>query len=68
MATKNEVLRYVKANVDLFFEEEHVACAFCPLLETYSRNQCRRSGEYIINTKGIGYECPLRFEKENPDG
>ena len=39
----NEVLHYVKAYAGFFFEENHVACKFCPLLETYSRDQCRRT-------------------------
>lgn len=63
MATKKEVLSYKTAWVGLFFEEDHVCCQYCPLLETYSRDQCRRTGKYIINTHGIGYECPLLFEE-----
>ena len=54
---------YVKASVDIFFEPEHVACAYCPLLETYARNQCRRTGEYIIDTRyTVGRECPLKIQ------
>lgn len=59
----NEVLHYVKAHADIFFEADHVACKYCPLLETYSRNQCRRTGEYVININTIGYDCPLLFEE-----
>lgn len=58
----NEVRAYVKATIDIYFEENHVACQYCPLLETYSRDMCRRTGEYLINTRTIGYDCPLRFE------
>lgn len=58
----NEVRAYVKANIDIYFEQDHVACQYCPLLETYSRDMCRRTGEYLINTRTIGYDCPLRFE------
>lgn len=65
MASKNEVLRYVSATVEIHFEENHVACRYCPILETYSRDMCRRTGEFIIDTRGIGYECPLVFEKES---
>ncbi len=60
----NGCTEYVKATVDLFFEPEHVACAFCHLLETYARNQCRRTGEYIIDTRyTVGRYCPLKFEE-----
>ena len=53
---------YIKATVDIFFELEHLACAYCPLLETYARPQCRRTGEYIIDTKfTVGRYCPLKL-------
>lgn len=56
---------YESFSVELFFEKDHVACAYCPLLETYSRNQCRRTGEYIIDTRvTVGRYCPL-MEKKN---
>ena len=59
----NGVSEYAKATVSIFFEPEHIACAYCPLLETYSRNQCRRTGEYIIDTRfTVGRDCPLKFE------
>ena len=55
---------YVRTSVEIFFEPEHVACAYCPLLETYSRNQCRRTGEYIIDTRyTVGRYCPLKKEE-----
>ena len=53
---------YTKANVDVFFPENRVACMYCPMLETYARNQCRRTGEYLVDTRTIGYSCPLNFE------
>ena len=59
---------YTKANVEVFFPENRVACMYCPMLETYARNQCRRTGEYLVDTRTIGYECPLRFETEEDDG
>lgn len=63
----NGVLEYTKATVDIFFEKDHVACQYCPLLETYSRNQCRRTGEYLLDIKHtVGYYCPLVIEKEEP--
>lgn len=54
---------YVRAAVDINFEPGEVCCKYCPLLETYSRNQCRRTGEYIIDTRGRGRWCPLIFEE-----
>lgn len=60
----NGVTKYVKATVEVFFEPDHVACAYCPLLQTYSRNQCMRTGEFIIDTKTVGLWCPLNLEEE----
>lgn len=62
----NKVLFYTKATVDIGFPEGHVCCDLCPLLETYARKQCRRTGEYLLDTKTtIGLYCPLKFEEEN---
>ena len=58
---------YTKATVEVFFPENRVACMYCPMLETYARNQCRRTGEYLVDTRTIGYECPMRFEERNDD-
>lgn len=59
------VTDYVKAEVEIYFEKDHVACAYCPLLETYSRNQCRKTGEYIIDTRyTVGRWCPLKMKEE----
>lgn len=59
----NGTIEYLKATVDIFFEPDHVACQYCPLLETYARNQCRRTGEYIIDTRvTTGRDCPLIFD------
>ena len=55
----NGCTEYYQATVDMWFEENHLCCAMCPILETYSRNQCRRTGEYIIDTRGRGADCPL---------
>jgi len=64
MSDKSAVLKYQEATISIFFEPNHVACQYCPLLETYSRNQCRRTGEYIIDPRfTIGYECPLDFKE-----
>lgn len=65
MAYISGCTEYVKTTVDIFFEKDHACCQYCPMLQTYSRNQCNRTGEYIIDTKGRGYYCPLRFEEDN---
>lgn len=66
---RSGVSYYTKATVDVFFPENKIACMFCPMLETYARNQCRRTGEYLVDTRTIGYDCPLRFENmEENDG
>ena len=66
MAT-NGILNYKRLTVDIYFEENHVACQFCPLLETYARNQCRRTGEYVLDTRAVGRYCPL-YDTEENDG
>lgn len=59
------VLAYTEATVSIFFEPDHVACAYCPLLETYARAQCRRTGEYIIDTRyTVGRFCPLQIKED----
>ena len=63
-ATKNGCTEYVKTTMDIYFEPEHICCKYCPALQTYSRDQCNRTGEYIIDTRGRGYYCPLQFEEE----
>lgn len=56
---------YVKATVDIYFDPTHVDCAHCPLLETYARKQCRRTGVYIGDDRSVDGWCPLKFEEEN---
>ena len=58
-ATENACLSYVKKWVDINFTGDTVCCARCPLLETYARKQCRRTGEYIMDDRVTGYWCPL---------
>lgn len=60
-AMENGVSKYIKTTVDIYFVLDHMACAYCPLLETYARAQCRKTGEYIINTKTTGMYCPLNI-------
>lgn len=62
------VRKYTRATVDIYFPEGQVCCALCPLLETYSRNQCRRTGEYLPDTRvTTGMSCPLSFIAEGGD-
>ena len=60
----NSCLEYVEAQVNIFFAAGHVSCAYCPILETYARNQCRRTGEYIVDTRYRGRECPLIIKEK----
>lgn len=57
-------LHYVKATVGINFPADHVCCGLCPLLETYSRLQCRRTGEYLWDKALVGMYCPLVLEAE----
>ena len=60
-------IKYTGFTVDIFFEPEHVACSYCPLLSETPRYQCRRSGEYITDPRYIiGNFCPLK-PKGEPD-
>jgi len=64
---QNGVSSYQRAAVDIFFPEGHVCCDLCPLLETYARKQCRRTGEYIFDSRTIGLSCPLHFLERKDD-
>jgi len=59
MADKSNCLSYVKRTVEIPFSGDTVCCARCPLLETYARKQCRKTGEYIIDDRIVGGWCPL---------
>lgn len=61
MRFENGVSWYTEAQAKIFFPEGQVSCRYCPILETYSRNQCRLTGEYLADTRTIGYRCPLKF-------
>lgn len=63
MAFESGVRYYTSATVKISFPENRVCCQYCPLLETYARKQCRRTGEYIADDRTIGYYCPLAFEE-----
>ena len=58
----NGVTKYLKATVEIFFPEGIARCATCPMLETYARKQCRRTGEYILDDRFTGMWCPLDIE------
>lgn len=65
----NGVYQYTTASVEIHFPDGNVCCDLCPLMETYARKQCRRTGEYLLDTRvTVGYECPLKFNKEESDG
>jgi len=59
---KSGVTSYLRTSVDIYFTADQPSCALCPLLETYARKQCRRTGEYIVNDKTFGLWCPLIIE------
>lgn len=62
----NSCLWYTEAQATIYFPEDYVQCSKCPCLETYARNQCRLTGEYLVDTRTIGYRCPLKFiEKQD---
>lgn len=69
MATKSKSLSYVRRKVEIVFSGDAVCCARCPLFETYSRKQCRKSGEYIVDDRTVGGWCPLIDpDTGEPDG
>ena len=59
---------YTKGSVDIMFPEDDVCCHWCPMLAPdyrLDREYCKRTGEFILAPKAmIGFNCPLRFEKE----
>lgn len=67
-AQKNCVLHYTIATISIGFPDGLVQCSLCPLLETYSRRQCRMTGEYLADGYLRGGLCPLNInEEEIPD-
>lgn len=68
MVTKSGVAFYTTATVDIHFPENNVCCDLCPLMETYARKQCRRTGEYLLDTRvTVGYDCPLKFNVQEDE-
>lgn len=60
----NGCVEYDRRTVDIYFPKGEVKCALCPLMTTYSRNQCMRTGELIPDTRGVGLWCPLENRNE----
>ena len=65
MTIKSGCTEYTETAVKLYFPKDRVCCQLCPLLQTYSRNQCMRTGELIPDIKGIGMWCPLELKEES---
>lgn len=59
MASETVCATYQKRTVEIAFTGETVCCARCPILETYARKQCRKTGEYILDDRTVGGWCPL---------
>ena len=59
-----QCLEYTTAYAELFFPGDTVSCDRCACLETYSRRQCRLTGEYLIPGYLIGCKCPLKIVNE----
>lgn len=69
LKAKSGVTRYTRTTVDINFPDEQVCCDLCPLMETYARKQCRRTGEYLLNTRDcVGLYCPLKVMEEDSNG
>lgn len=64
MKADRATLHYTLSRARIYFADEHIACDYCPCLETYSRKQYRLTGEYLLDTRTIGYNCPLEFAPE----
>lgn len=60
---QNGVKWYSEAKVSFYFPEGHICCDLCPLMETYARKQCRRTGEYLLDTRVRGFWCPLMIKE-----
>lgn len=59
----NGVDYYTTMSVDIHFPEDRICCDLCPLMETYARKQCRRTGEYLLDSRVPGYYCPLKTKE-----
>lgn len=61
---KSGVSYYTVLYARVCFPEDKVCCMYCSDEETYSRKQCRLTGEYIADDRTIGYSCPLMTWEE----
>lgn len=63
----NGVEFYSHGVAHIYFANGNKCCDLCPMLETYSRKQCRLTGEYLssistnCNTGGL---CPIEIVTE----
>ena len=57
---------YIQATAAIHFPENNVSCEFCPLMDSdiCKRKYCKLTGEYLADTRTIGYECPLKIKEE----
>ena len=60
----NEILKYTKCYMEIYFPNTDVKCDLCPALETYSRRQCRATGEYLRKEDIRGMWCPLLIRND----
>ena len=62
------VAYYTLATCEIGFPEEDCVCWWCPMMGVElksDRYYCRKTGEYLIIPKAsVGYNCPLKFNKE----
>lgn len=60
---------FTLATCEIGFPESDVCCWRCPLMGVElksDRPYCRRTGEYLVAPKDvIGFQCPLKFNKED---
>lgn len=59
---------YTKATAEIGFPEDDCVCYWCPLMtrDPNLRDICGSTGEILLAPKHtIGFNCPLRFEKED---
>lgn len=68
---RNGVRYFTKATVEIGFPEDDCVCHWCPLMtrDPNLRDVCSKTGEILLSSKhSIGFNCPLKFNKENNDG
>lgn len=67
----NGVRYYTQATAEIGFPENDICCHWCPLMtrDPNLRDFCSKTGEILLSPKhSIGFNCPLKFDKENNDG